>query len=102
MSTTTPTSCAKTYSETSANCHPGRSSRPESGLHAQLCDRFRAQRIAGASAIVAAAEAEWTIDATLDPGVVIERIVGPIWFRIVVLRNPVDQGHIDSVVYAVA
>ena len=51
---------------------------------------------------MAAAEAEWTIDATLDPGVVIERIVGPIWFRIVVLRNPVDQGHIDSVVYAVA
>jgi AcrR family transcriptional regulator len=77
-------------------------SRPENDRVAQLTERFWVQRLDAASAIVAAGQAEGTIDADLDPRVVIERIVGPIWFRVMVLRAPVDEDFIDAVVYAVA
>lgn len=77
-------------------------SRPGNDRLAQLSERFWAQRLDAASAIVAAGQAEGAIDANLDPRVVIERIVGPIWFRVMVLREPVDEAFIDAVVYAVA
>lgn len=77
-------------------------SRPENDRLAQLSERFRAQRIDAASAIVASGQAEGAIDGSLDPRVVVERIVGPIWFRVMVLREPVDEHFIDSIIYSVA
>jgi len=42
------------------------------------------------------------IDGSIDPRVAVERIIGPIWFRTMVLRRPVDDGFVELLVYAVA
>ena len=62
-------------------------SRPGNDRLAQLSERFWTQRLDAASEIVAAGQAEGVIDSILDPRIVIERIVGPIWFRAMVLRR---------------
>ncbi len=77
-------------------------SRPGNDRLAQLSGVFWAQRIAAASQIVAQAQSEGTIDAAQDPGIVVERIIGPIWFRTMVLRKAVDKPFVESLVYSVA
>jgi len=69
---------------------------------AELGKAFWARRIAEASAIVETAQLQGSIDASLDPAEVIERIVGPIWFRSTVLRQTVDDEFVEMLVYAVA
>jgi AcrR family transcriptional regulator len=77
-------------------------SRPDDDALGNLSEQFWTLRIEGASRIVAAAQRDGAIDSALDPGVVVERIVGPIWFRSMVLRRPVDREFVESLVYSVA
>jgi AcrR family transcriptional regulator len=77
-------------------------SRPDDNALARLSEQFWTLRIEAASAIVAAAQKDGAIDAALDPGDVVERIVGPIWFRSMVLRKPSDREFVESLVYSVA
>ena len=77
-------------------------SRPENDRLAELSEQFWTHRIRAASLIVAAAQTEGVVDSTADPTVVVERIVGPIWFRSMVLRQPVDEDFVESLVYSVA
>ena len=76
--------------------------RPDNDPLGRLSEQFWKLRIEGASEIVVAAQEDGSIDATLDPSIVIERIVGPIWFRNMVLRKPADRDFVESLVYAVA
>lgn len=76
-------------------------SRPENHRLSELTDRFWAVRIEMAAQIVKDAQSEGAIDRDLDPGSVVERIVGPIWFRTMVLRKPVDDAFVASLVYSV-
>jgi AcrR family transcriptional regulator len=77
-------------------------SRSDNDALGGLSDQFWTLRIEGASAIVVTAQSQGAIDARLDPGAVVERIVGPIWFRSMVLRIPVDRDFAESLVYALA
>jgi hypothetical protein len=77
-------------------------SRPENDRLAELSEEFWAHRNRAASLIIAAAQSEGVVDSTVDPTVVVKRIVGPIWFRSMVLRQPVDEDFVESLVYSVA
>lgn len=77
-------------------------SRPDNDALGKLSEQFWTLRIEGASAIAEAAQNEGAVDAKLDPSVVVERIVGPIWFRSMVLRKPVDRDFVKSLVYSLA
>lgn len=77
-------------------------SRPENDRLAELSEEFWTHRNRAASLIIAAAQTEGVVDSTVDPTVVVERIVGPFWFRSMVLRQPVDEDFVESLVYSVA
>lgn len=77
-------------------------SGPGNDRLADLSTRFWTLRIAEASSIVEAAQQEGSIDSSLDPGDVVERVVGPIWFRSMVLRQTVDDAFVEMLVYALA
>ncbi len=63
-----------------------------------LTERFWAQRMEQASAIVREAQEQGVLDADLDPVDAVQRIVGPIWFKSMVLRGPVDDAYIEALV----
>ena len=63
-----------------------------------LSDRFWDDRIGKAAEIVKAGQKEGQIDAKLDPSVVVVEIIGPIWFRVMVLQSPVDRRFIEALV----
>ena len=73
-------------------------SRSDDSSLNQFSDTFWRVRIAGATEIVAAGQAERQIDPDLDPSIVVHKIVGPIWFRVMVLRSPVDEPFIEALV----
>ena len=64
----------------------------------ELSDRFWDDRIGKAAEIVKAGQKESQIDAKLDPSVVVVEIIGPIWFRVMVLQSPVDRPFIEALV----
>ena len=55
-------------------------------------------RIGEAGGIVVDAQNAGNVDRSLDPAIVIEKIVGPIWFRAIVMRRSVDAGFLRSLV----
>jgi AcrR family transcriptional regulator len=75
-------------------------SRPKSHRLSELTDAFWTMRIEMASQIVIDAQSEGAINRDLDPGIVVERIVGPIWFRSMVLRKLVEDAFVASLVYS--
>jgi AcrR family transcriptional regulator len=77
-------------------------SGPADGQLSELSKRFWALRLAEASVIVEDAQQQGSIDTSLDPAEVVERIVGPIWFRSMVLGQGVDDGFVEMLVYSVA
>ncbi len=65
---------------------------------AELNDRFWTLRIAGAAQIVEAAQDQGAVNPALNPANVVERIVGPIWFRSMTLRQAVDDTYVENLV----
>jgi AcrR family transcriptional regulator len=65
---------------------------------AELSERFWTMRIGEAARMVEDAQKTGRVDRSLDAAVVIEKIVGPIWFSTIVLRRSVDAAFIDSLV----
>ncbi len=75
-------------------------SGPGNDRLAELSQRFWRLRIAEASLIVEDAQREGSVDPSRKPGDVVEHIVGPIWFRSMVLRQSVDDDFVAELVYA--
>lgn len=73
-------------------------SRTDDGSLEQFSDRFWEERIGGASQIVREGQQEGQIDPDLEPSTVVEEIIGPIWFRLMVLRSPVDESFVERLV----
>lgn len=67
---------------------------------AQLTKRFWEERMAQASVIVVAAQEAGVIDPDLEPVDAVQRVVGPIWFRSIVLQDAVDDEFVESLVNA--
>lgn len=72
--------------------------RSDEGSLSELSDRFWQERIAGASEIVRAGQRDGQIDRDLEPPTVVEDIIGPIWFRVMVLRSRADGSFIGGLV----
>jgi len=72
--------------------------RPGADRFAELSERFWTMRIGEASRIVVDAQNAGSVDRSLDPTIVIEKIVGPIWFRMIVMRGSADAAFIASLV----
>jgi AcrR family transcriptional regulator len=64
----------------------------------ELSDRFWDDRIGKAAEIVKAGQKDGQIDAKPDPSAVVVAIIGPIWFRVMVLQSPVDQSLVEALV----
>ena len=64
--------------------------------------RFMSRRIALAQPIVERAIARGEIDDAADPHIVIESLVGPIWFRLLLTGEPLDPPFLDALADAVA
>ena len=77
-------------------------SNPKNRRLVEFSSRFWEIRIEAASRLVVRAQHEGAVDPDLDPESVVERIVGPIWFRTIVLRKPVEQPFVELLVYSVA
>jgi AcrR family transcriptional regulator len=75
-------------------------SRTDDGALRQLSDAFWDARISRAAELVQAGQRDGQIEASVDPALVVERIVGPIWFRAMVMRLPIDEGAIEKLVDA--
>lgn len=73
-------------------------SRVDGGSLTQLSDRFWQERIAAASEIVSAGQRDGQINPELEPSTVVEEIIGPIWFRVMVLRSSVDLSFVEELV----
>ena len=73
-------------------------SRMDDGDLNQLSGRFWQERIGSASKIVRAGQRDGNIDPDLEPSTVVEEIIGPIWFRVMVLSSPVDGSYVERLV----
>ena len=76
------------------------SRRADSQLR-DLSERFWESRIDAAAQIVSDGQDTGEVDVTIDPRIAIEMIIGPIWFRTVVMQEPVDDGFVESLVDSV-
>jgi len=75
-------------------------SRTDDGVLRRLSNAFWDERISSAAELVLAGQRDGQIDASSDPALVVERIVGPIWFRAMVMRFPIDERMIEELVDA--
>lgn len=73
-------------------------SRSDDGRLQHLLDRFWRERISAASELVVAGQQRGQIGQGLAASTVVERIVGPVWFRVMVLRSPVDDEFVEAIV----
>jgi AcrR family transcriptional regulator len=73
-------------------------SRTDDGDLSELSQRFWQERIGAASEIVRTGQRDGDIDPGLVPSTVVEEIIGPIWFRVMVLRSPVEDAYIERLV----
>ena len=73
-------------------------SRADDSSLDQLSDTFWRTRIAGAAEIVATGQTDRQVDPDLDPSIVVQKIIGPIWFRVMVLRAPVEESFLEALV----
>jgi AcrR family transcriptional regulator len=64
----------------------------------EFSDRFWDDRIGKAAEIVKEGQKVGQIDASLEPSDVVVEIVGPIWFRVMVLQSPVDRSFVEAIV----
>ncbi len=64
----------------------------------ELSERFWESRIGAAAQIVIDGQDAGEFDVAIDPRIAIEMIIGPIWFRSMVLRAPVDDAFVESLV----
>ena len=60
-------------------------------------DAFMGRRIDLTEVIVARAIERGEVDAGVDPSVAIESVVGPIWFRLLLTGEPVDDDDVRVV-----
>ena len=72
--------------------------RPGEGNLKELSERFWANRLGEAARIVVRAQEAGSVGPELDALLVIETIVGPIWFRRLVTHHAVDDAFIESLV----
>jgi hypothetical protein len=64
----------------------------------ELSDQFWNDRIGKASEIVKSGQKKGQIDVTVEPSAVVVEIIGPIWFRVMVLQSPPDQSFVVALV----
>ena len=65
---------------------------------ADITHRFMIRRIELTESLVAAAVERGELSADVDPRVVIEALVGPIWFRLLLTGEPIDAEFLDALV----
>jgi AcrR family transcriptional regulator len=73
-------------------------SQMDDGDLSRLSKMFWKERIGGASEIVRAGQRAGDIDPLLEPSTVVEEIIGPLWFRVMVLDASVDGAYIERLV----
>lgn len=71
---------------------------PGDGELRAVADRFWEIRLLEAGEIIADARAVSDPGTSIEPRQIIEMIVGPIWFRVMILGQPVDDAYIETLV----
>lgn len=61
-------------------------------------DRFWERRLSMAAEMIIEAQESGVVDRSCDPRQIVERVVGPIWFRIVVTGQSVDRTYVEMLV----
>lgn len=69
---------------------------------ARQAEAFWAERIRHAGTIVERATARGDVSAETDANIVIETLLGPLWFRLLLTREPLDDSLVDRIATLVA